>query len=61
MENAETLIFNAAYLGYTLSMICYLTYAFNKKESIGKLAFNLVLFSSLLHLTNLVLRAYVFF
>src|SRR3989344_48911 len=59
MENFEHILFNAVYLGYTFAMAAYLLFAFKKSESLGRAAFSVLVGTSVLHLADLVLRAYV--
>lgn len=59
MEHYEPYFFNAAYLIYTFSMLCYLGYGCLKKESLGRIAFWLVSIAIGLHFFDLALRAYV--
>ena len=59
METVEKLLFNAAYLAYSLSMAGYLLYALKKNEKTGKAAFAFALLGALFHVSELALRAYI--
>lgn len=59
MENYEPFLFNAAYLLYTASMLCYFAFAFAKKEVLGRIGFALILVASCFHAADLGARAYV--
>lgn len=59
MRDFEYFLFNMTYLIYTVSLACYLIYAFNKKVVLARLGFLLVLFASVFHFSDLACRAYV--